>query len=202
MRAAAFSLTVLAALTFALPAGADDPPDPNATEMAEFFSSFCLQKFPDDSALDELAKNTHAVALRADEVTRYLHQDPGRGWSLKTPLAAYIVTIEAPPYHACAVRRMTPSGLRTAKPYMSAVSAFVSGRQVKVSNMPPSKQSTPSGLDISAYGFILSDATGKPIENLFLMLTNYLGRAPEDMRAAAAGGVGVEVRMVRQFRPQ
>ncbi|MBV8535224.1 MAG: hypothetical protein JO128_06515, partial [Alphaproteobacteria bacterium] len=45
-------------------------------------------------------------------------------------------------------------------------------------------------------------ATGKPIENLFLMLTNYHGRAPEDMRAAAAGGVGVEVRMVRQFRPQ
>jgi len=171
-------------------------------EIAGLFAAFCLKAFPEPVALDRLAQAKSAVPMTADEVKSYLHADPGRGWHLRTQHALYAITIESPPYLACAVRRMTPSGMSTVQHYVDAVKAYVGGRSGTLVNAPPQKSRTPEGLDISGYPYALVDASGKVSETFMVILTNYHGRASEPYRADAAGGVGVEVRMVHQFPPR
>lgn len=171
-------------------------------EIAGLFSAFCLQGFPDPTAIDELAKAKQATIMTVAEVTRYLKTDPGRGWYLRTPAALYAVTVESPPFNACAVRRMTPSGLATTKNYIAAVNAYVTEKRGKLVTMPAKKGRTPEGIDISGYGYGMMDAAGKPSDTFSVILTNYRGKPPAEWRADAGSGVGIEVRMVRQIVPQ
>lgn len=199
---AAIAAAIIAGIGFGSAARADDVPAAvDDVEIADLFSSFCLQSFPDQAALDRLARSKAATAMKAEEVKAYLHADPGRGWYLRTPLARYAITIESPPYRACAVRRMTPSGVFTVQHYIDAVKAYAAAKTEKLVNMPPQKTTTPEGLDISAYPFAVLDAAGKATETFMLILTNYHGRVAEPLRAEAGSGVGVEVRMVHQLPP-
>ena len=95
-------------LTLALAINAvASPPPPNAVaDLAALYDKVCLQAFPDDAAVERFMATTAAVRLT--EVRRYLHDDPGIGWDLPDAGGKTIVTIEAPPYHACAVRREMP----------------------------------------------------------------------------------------------
>jgi len=171
-------------------------------EIADLFSAFCLEKFPDNAALDALAKSDLSTPMSSDEVKRYLHNDPGRGWYLRTKLGLYAITIEAPPYVTCAVRRMTPSGLATAKPYIDAVGAYAQKHNGKLSNAPPQKAKSPDGADISAYPYVMQDSNGKSSDMFILFLTNYHDQVSGEWRADSEGGVGVEVRLVHQLVPK
>jgi len=197
------AIIVAAALWLAAAArAADVAPPVDDVEIAELFAAFCLKAFPEPFALDRLAQARSATAMTPDEVKSYLHADPGRGWHLRTAQARYAITIESPPYHACAVRRVTPSGVSTVQHYIDAVKAYVGGRSGTLVNGPPQKTRTPEGVDIAGYPYALLDASGKTTETFIVILTNYHGRMSEQYRAEAAGGVGVEVRMVHQFPPQ
>jgi hypothetical protein len=199
------SLLAAAALWLGLPAQshAQTQPDPTvAPEIAEIYTSFCIEKFPDASAIGSLAKARKAAPLGQDQVKRFLHSDPGNGWTLHDGTGDYIILLEDPPYRACSVRRMTPSGVNDVKPYVAAVNAYIARKNGKLVGIPPSQNKTPDNIaDISTYGYGMLDANGKPVETFAVILTNYHGHAPADEQAAAAGGVGVEVRMVHQILP-
>jgi len=168
-------------------------------ELSSLYSAFCLQAFPDESALSALAGQKGAVVLTPAEVTALLHQDPGHGWQLRTATGHYQITIENPPFHTCAIRRMTPSGVAGVQNYIAAVNAYVSAHNGKLANVPPQKGSLPSGISISIYGSSMSAADGAATDTFGVVLSNYHSHPPANLTDEAAGGVGVEVRFVHQL---
>jgi hypothetical protein len=194
---------LLAVLPFAMPANAFDANDPTiANEMAELFSSFCIDKFPDNAAIAELAESKKSQVMTPEQVQQFLQQDPGHGWYLQTQTGLYVITIEDPPYRTCALRRMTPAGIPTAKLYKATIDQYVASKNGKLSPAQNTRTKGPGISDISAYDSVMSDASGKIRESFMLILTNYHGQVPATFKADAGEGIGVEVRMVHQFAPQ
>jgi hypothetical protein len=160
--AAKWIVAVLLALGLCPPAGAADIAPVADDEIAGLFAAFCLAAFPAAAPEEEAAKRRHAAAMTPAELARFLHGDPGRGWFLRTGAALYAVTIEAPPWRACAVRRMTPSGLAGATHYIAAVERHAARRHEKLVQVPPKRETSPDGADIVAYGYGVLDESRRP----------------------------------------
>ncbi|HET9161786.1 MAG TPA: hypothetical protein VFN88_14340 [Caulobacteraceae bacterium] len=168
-----------------------------AEEAIGLFKDICLDRYPDEAAVETFTKGRQAKAMTADEVRVYLNADPGHGWHLTTPLGLYAVTIEEPPVRACAVRRMTPSGLSTASGYLASITAFAKDHDLTVAPTMQQKAAM-GGLDVTAFASVMTTRAGAPAEQMILFLSNYHGRPPAYFAKDAEGGVGVEVRLVRQ----
>ena len=82
--------------------GANLPPAP--AEFVAFFTTYCLEKFPDDAALVSAAFDSKLVALTQEQTQLFLRNDPGQGWLIQGESGRYILTDALPPNHACAVR--------------------------------------------------------------------------------------------------
>ena len=173
------------AIAAALPANAQ-PSRTDADELGTLFDQVCLRAFPDDAALDRDATHRHAAALTRARVQDYLHDDPGRGWSYTTALASYIITIEQPPFHACAIRRMTPSGLPGTDRFTAAVNGYVTSRHAALTSMPRQAMTTADGAALTASGQSINRADGSVAETFLVIITDYHDR-------------GVEVRYVHQI---
>jgi hypothetical protein len=78
------------------------PPAP--AEFVAFFTTYCLEKFPDDAALVSAASESKLVALTQEQTRLFLRNDLGHGWLIQGESGRYILTDELPPNHACAVR--------------------------------------------------------------------------------------------------
>jgi hypothetical protein len=181
------------------PLYAQEPaPAADVTQLIELFDSFCIAKFPDDAGLKGLAQTRGGIALTPEQVKAYLHGDPGYGWVVKLGSIPYVITIELPPYQACAVRRMTPSGAASVKGYVDAVNRYIAANNRTLVGIPAQKSQV-QGIDITAYPYGVKDAAGKPTDQFAVFLTNYHHHPPVGTEAEAAGGVGVEVRMVHQI---
>jgi hypothetical protein len=165
--------------------------------LVGLFKDLCLDRFPDDGAINSYMSAKGATALAPEEVKTYLKQDPGHGWRMTTPLGLYVLTIEHSPTRACAVRRMTPIGLTSAKGYMAAITEFGRPRGLTVQPAKPQPVNM-NGIDITAFASVMKNEAGVEAEQMILLLSNYHGRAPREFAEDAKGGVGVEVRMVRQ----
>ena len=167
-------------------------------ELAAVFAAFCLDAFPVAADLDRAAAGRKATVMSADEVKSLLHDDPGRGWTLRTAEARYSITIEFPPFNACAVRRMTPVGTAGVTNYLSAVNKYVAAKNGKLVTLPTQKKVV-NGADVTLYGQSMVNAGGEMRETFAVVWSNYHGRPPPASRADAGTGVGVEVRFVHQF---
>lgn len=202
-----YSLLICAALS-AAPALAQDqaPAGVAATvpdeELSSLYDAFCLQAFPDENALSALAEQKGAAVMTAQEVIALLHQDPGHGWQLRTTTGHYQISIETGAYHACAIRRMTPSGVSGVKNYIAAVNAYVAAHGGTLANIAPQKGVLPNGIGVSVYGSSMSMADGAATDTFGVILSNYHSHPPANLTEEAAGGVGVEVRFVHQLVAQ
>ena len=78
------------------------PPAP--AEFVAFFTTYCLEKFPDDAALVSAASDSKLMALTQEQTKLFLRNDAGQGWLIQGENGRYVLTDELPPYHACAVR--------------------------------------------------------------------------------------------------
>ena len=167
-----------------------------AAEMAGLYRDICLTAFPDLAAMTR-ALNAHAATpLTAKEVAAYLHADPGQGWQLHSDIARYVVTVEAPPFHTCGVRRMTRSGFPTAKPYVAALRAFAATRSLALGATLPLPRTGADGSNTLIYGTPLLAPGGQgQSETSMYITTNYHGRLNPKVWPETVGGVGVEVRM-------
>lgn len=169
-------------------------------ELTDLWTGFCLDRFPADLAVNVYATSQGAKPMSLEEVKRFLPENPGRGWYLHTKLALYAITIEKSPAVTCAVRRMTPDGVPSVKPLLNAAKAYAEKHHGKLENGPAGQAKTPDGVgDISAVSTRMTDATGKAQDSFWVVLTNYHGHAPEFWKPDAMGGVGVEVRLVREL---
>jgi hypothetical protein len=107
-----------------------NPPDPAAqlAEMIEIYDSICLRAFPDDAAVARAIDARGGAAMNAEEVRRRLHDDPGRGWNFGGRTARFEITIEAGPFHTCAVRTLTAAGFPDLAPYRALAARFEGNR--------------------------------------------------------------------------
>ena len=178
------------------------PPIPPAevAQMAQMFDALCLRAFPDDRAVDAAAGRYGGRPLAPQEVRSYLHDDPGRGWQVARPEATYVVTLEAPPYHACAVRRMTPGGFPAVQPFDLVARQYAAARQRALGEPVTQSLHRPDGLDIDATVQQLGGGAPDGVtDSLMVFVSNYHGRYKGPL-AADAGKPGIEVRFVHQLR--
>lgn len=168
-------------------------------QMTQLFDWVCLRAFPDQGAVDRAMSQAGGTAMKPGQVRAYLHDDPGRGWMLARPEATYVVTIEDPPYRACAVRRMTASGFPTVAPYLAAIREYAAGQRRALGKPFDQAIRTPDGLDISATIWPVGGLPDGSADGVMLFRTNYHGGYAGPL-AGDAGGVGMEVRFVHQLR--
>lgn len=172
----------------------------NVEQMVQVFETVCLQAFPERRAVDGAMGQLGGTPLAAREVRTYLHDDPGRGWQLVRPEATYVVTIEEPPYRACAVRRMTPGGFPTRAPFDAAVQRYGAARKRALTPLLSQSMRPPSGLDIVAtVQRVEGGGPGGSTDSLMLFTSDYHGTYDGPF-GKDAGKPGIELRYVHQLR--
>ncbi len=109
------------------PAAQAQTQDEAIAEEIALFDELCLRAFPNDKAIDAAAASKGMPVMSAADVQKFLHLDPGRGWYYKADGSSflYAITIEAPPYHACAVRRIYGSAPPFQSLYQSTLARWV-----------------------------------------------------------------------------
>jgi len=132
-RLANFAAMLMAAMPAAGAAQYETPVNPPApaaqlAEMIEIYDNVCLRAFPNDAAVARAIQMRGGTAMNAEEVRRRLHDDPGRGWNLGGRTARFEITIEAPPFHTCAVRTLTAAGFPDLAPYRTLAARFEANR--------------------------------------------------------------------------
>jgi hypothetical protein len=171
-----------------------------AAAMVGLYQKLCLQDFPDSATLTAALTALDASEMAAEEVTRYLHADPGRGWKLLVDGTAYVLTVENPPYHTCALRRMTPNGLADHAGYDQAVSAYAAAHRLAVRQLAKRVLPLSGGAELTAFSSVLAPAGATTArETSLLLLTDYHGRIDRAKWPETGDGPGVEVRMAHQI---
>jgi hypothetical protein len=107
-------------------------------------------------------------------------------------MAGYVVTIEAPPYHACTVRTLTPKGFPDMAPYRAFADRYTASRGGFTAGAPLDR--TIGDVHSVLEWEFAPTADGKLIEAL---ITSVDG--PSDAMRAR-GQTATEIRFVRQFR--
>ncbi len=172
-----------------------------AQAIAAAYDRFCLSAFPDEAALRRELARADAIPLSAAEVRTMLHDDPGEGWRL--PGTPFTLTLEAPPYRTCAIRRMTRNGLPTAEPYEQAVKAYARRSTLRIAPLQSASGRLPSGADTVLRGTpLVQPGRAQPIETSYYAVSTYHGRLDPARFPDAVGGPGVEIRLAHQITPK
>ena len=153
------------------------------------FDSVCNQGFPDDERVASAMSRVPTMKpLTLDQLRIYLKDDPGRGWI--TDDGSIVITIESPPFHACAVRMLKTAGAIDEVMWRAVINAAEVRAGGGFTPMPPQ-------------GFVIGDSRTTAVgdqkinpdgsaEAFYLMRT-----APVDQAKAKIHGV--ELRLVRQI---
>jgi hypothetical protein len=170
------------------------------TELINLYDELCIKDFPDDNLVAAFLSSYAARPMTTAEVQRYLHSDPGAGWYIRTSTALYGVTIEQPPFHTCAIRRMTPEGgiPEQIGKVAAAVREYAASISGSVAPIRPNQTQLPGGATVISVGSGVVDATGKPSDTFGIFLSNQHGMVSPPWVEFATPGVGVEVRLTRQ----
>ena len=172
-----------------LPPANAGAPAAQLAEMLDIYESACLRAFPDDRAVGRLMTQRGATALSEAEVHIYLHEDPGHGWRLEGRTGIFNLTIEEPPYHACAVRTMTPAGFSDLGPYQALANRYEEGGGYRPLNH---MQFTRDNLEVAGGGEQRATRDGGS-ESLLVIVTTPVSAYRE------RGETAVEVRFTHQF---
>ncbi|MES2046401.1 MAG: hypothetical protein V4475_21215 [Pseudomonadota bacterium] len=159
--------------------------------MTALFDNICLKTFPADDAVAATMNALGAVPRTREQLKIYLHDDPGRGWIVADGEKKFTVTIEAPPYHACTVRRATPNGFADLAPLEAVLGPYerVAGGFAKMH--PADMQIGQIASHVVGEQKTTQDGGGEA----FYVFSNSVS----DPAERAKGYTGVEVRFVHQF---
>lgn len=170
-------------------AAAEPPPAPaTGNGIAFAFADICLlNAFPDhDPRPGLLPAGATLTPLPPAEVRRYLRSDPGRGWTYRKDGGGYVVTIEDPPFHVCAVRAAyatLPDGYQPA--FRSLVQAWAGAHGRDPVQVFPPRALQNGQLLVTVWSMTMRRQTGDGVETLL------------DLQSQAADGT-IEVRLVRR----
>ena len=110
MRSAAFCCGLLL-LVSGSGRAQDAAPGPSSTPSPEefngLFSSYCLEKFPDDAAVASAIADNKLTKLAPDAARLFVRsKGGGEGWIIQGVGGRYVLTAEKPPYLACTIRHV------------------------------------------------------------------------------------------------
>ncbi len=205
------ALATCAALVTLAAAGAASAqvPNPNApapapahhyvsdAPLAQMFTAFCLQAFPDAPAVDAALKTRSQAPMTPAQAQPYLPEGPGRGWLVRTSESLFALTLEDPPNQTCAVQQMTPDGVRDISALMQAIKAHVIAMKGKLVAVAPEKATPEGGPEIRYFGYGVLTSDNTPVEQFGVYVSDYKGKVPEPWGPYASPGSGVEVRFTR-----
>jgi hypothetical protein len=124
---ALLALTALLAMPVAR-AAADEPAAVQAgvADQIALFSTLCLNTFPDDAAVSAFAKAQEMLPMSVKDLEHFVQAHAGSGWFYKAAGNSYlyVITIEAPPYHACSIRRQYSGQPAFEQAYEAALAAW------------------------------------------------------------------------------
>jgi hypothetical protein len=155
--------------------------------LVDVFGRTCLKRFPDQEITQGELAPVHE--LGPDGVRRYLHNDPGRAWQLDADGGTYIVTVEAPPFSACAVRRSYPTPAQTEFGFQLLTQAWAINEHLGPMQIAPPAHMERDGLAMDAQVMGTPATPGHP-RQVFMNITTH---NPDGT---------TESRLVRQIPPQ
>lgn len=151
----------------------------------------CLQVFPDDARIAAaMDKIPNTKPLTPEQVRIFLKNDPGRGWIASNNGVDIVVTIEAPPVHACAVRMPRTNGAIDEPFWWQAVEEAERRAGSGFTRMPTRSVDIGDSRSIATGSY--KNGPDGAYEAFYLFRT-----APIDPKMAAQHGV--ELRMVHQI---
>jgi len=154
------------------PADTPEADQKAAGELVGIFTEPCIGRFPDDDAVSGYAQAAKLTPMTAAEVREILKSDPGVGWVGQSSGGPYKLTIEKPPYHTCAVREVFAGAPIAVKSSFSLLMAlWAVGKNYSFAEQP-TQFVTVNGLPTTAYPFLLTDASGKTLEQLAVIVTD------------------------------
>ena len=165
--------------------------------LTQLFTSLCLKAFPDAAAVDAALKLHSLAVLTPEQARPYLSDGTGKGWLVRTSDALFAVTVEEAPNQTCAVRQMTPDGLRDIAGLTAAIRAHVIAMKGKVVAVAPEKASLVDGPETRYWGYGVLTADSTPVEQFGIYVSDYKGKVPLPWTPFAGKGSGVEVRFTR-----
>lgn len=167
--ASGLSMVALAAVVSLspIPAGATDSA---WTHMIDIFAEACLKDFPDDGAVRQFANDKHFTSLPDEAIHQLLGTDPGQGWTQESDHGRHLLTIEFPPYHTCAVRKIDTSEPDYIAPTRLLIAAWAAkqGATLKESPMQSARM---SGLPTEVYSWVVDRGSTRPNETLMIFVT-------------------------------
>jgi hypothetical protein len=176
-----------------------DQPPPVSDEFVRLFASYCLKSFPDDAALLKQAEADNLAPLSPAEVRTMLHKDSGAGWVIGGAKLQYVLTVEQPPFHTCALRHLSDQPL-DGQPLMMAAKSFVEASGHKL--MPPVGHSRPMNQGMISNALILQelDEKDQPLPQAYMyFVVSYPAKPRED---GSMTKPFYEIRFVRQLYRQ
>ena len=146
---------------------AEDAPPPVSDEFVRLFASYCLNKFPDDDALLKQAEADKLEPLSPAQVKTMLHKDNGLGWVIAGVQMQYVLTVEQPPFHTCALRHVSDHML-DGQPLVAAAKNFVEASGHKL--MPPVGHARPMSQGLVSNSLIMQelDDKGEPLPQAYM----------------------------------
>lgn len=144
--------------------------------MIALYDQVCLQAFPDDKAVESAMTGFGAAELTPAQVRTYLRDDPGRGWRVESGGTSFTVTLEAPPFHACAVRVMVDTPFTDLGSYPGIAAAYEQAHGGGFRAMQPMERDLD---DIHIYGTGDQKVTGTGGESLFYIVYTPLKKATD-----------------------
>lgn len=171
------------AISFVLLAGAalaqDVAPTPVSDEFVRLFSSYCLNKFPDDDALLKQAATDHLDPLSPAQVKTVVRKDNGSGWVVGGADVQYVLTLEQPPFHTCTLRRISDRPLDGA-PLMAAAKHYAEAAGHKL--LAPIGHARPMSQGMISNSLILQelDDKGEPLPQAYMYFVVSYPSVPKD----------------------
>ena len=178
---------------------AEDAPPPVSDEFVRLFTSYCLNKFPDDDALVKQAEADKLAPLSPAQVKTMLHKDTGIGWVVAGRQLQYVLTVEQPPFHTCALRHASDHML-DGQPLIAAAKSFVEASGHKL--LPPVGHARPMSQGLISNSLILQelDEKGEPLPQAYMyFVVSYPSVRRED---GSMSKPFYEIRFVRQLYRQ
>jgi hypothetical protein len=157
--------------------------EPATVELLDVFATACLGKFPDDAELRKYARDKQFDIMAAERLHRLLGTDPGEGWVQKGAYRQYLLTLELPPYHTCAIRAAnakTPDLIAT---FSERIGGWVASRPGTSLTGPSKQTASIGGIPSEVHVWGLDRGPGKSGETLMVVVPS-----PPDV---------TEVRLVR-----
>jgi len=193
MRRLALACGVMLLAGAALAQDAVPPPVPD--EFVRLFSSYCLQKFPDDAALIQQAAKDKLEPLSPAQVKAIVRKEAGLGWTV----GEYLLTLEPMPLHTCALRR-TSQNVLDGQPLMAAAKSFVEAGGHKL--LPPVGFARPMARGVISNSLTLQelDEKDQPIPQAYMFFV--VSYPPAPRTDGTVSGAFYEIRFSRQMYRQ